>query len=145
MRLYTIGFTRKDAADFFGKLERAGISQLVDTRLRPSSQLAGFAKQKDLAFFVQRILGRPYRYERLLAPTAELLDAWRRRRIGWDEYERIYLELLERRRIAERLRPEELDGACLLCSEHEPDHCHRRLAAEYLRERWGGIEILHLK
>ena len=36
------------------------------------------------------------------------------------------------------------DDGVLLCSEAEPDRCHRRLAAEYLQHRWGGVEIVHL-
>ncbi|HHN66515.1 MAG TPA: DUF488 family protein, partial [Thermopetrobacter sp.] len=38
-----------------------------------------------------------------------------------------------------------IDGGCLLCSEDSPHHCHRRLVAEYLRDKWGDVEIIHLR
>ena len=42
-----------------------------------------------------------------------------------------------------QMQGEFFDGACLLCSEATPEHCHRRLPAEYLRERWGaGIRLI---
>ena len=51
---------------------------------------------------------------------------------------------MTRRRVEETVSPALLDGACLLCSEDKPDHCHRRLVAEYLDRHWGGVDIRHL-
>jgi uncharacterized protein (DUF488 family) len=39
---------------------------------------------------------------------------------------------------------ESFEGACLLCAEAVPHHCHRRLVAEYLNDKWGNVEIVHL-
>ena len=144
MKLFTIGFTRSKAAHFFGRLQAAGVTRVHDTRLNRTSQLAGFAKQDDLAFFLERIGGIGYRVEALLAPTAEMLDAYRAKQIGWDEYARRYLDLLVARRVEQRIAPGELDHHCLLCSEATPEHCHRRLAADYLSDTVGGLEIVHL-
>lgn len=44
MRLFTIGFTKKKAREFFGLLSGNGATALVDIRLRNRSQLAGLAK-----------------------------------------------------------------------------------------------------
>ena len=144
--LYTIGFARKSAAAFFGALQHAGIRQLLDIRLHNVSQLAGFAKRDDLAYFLDALCGARYRHELLLAPTAELLAAYRRRALGWPEYERRFLALLAERRVAERLPRELFAGpTVLLCSEPTAARCHRRLVAEYLQWAWGGLTIEHLE
>lgn len=143
MTLFTIGFTRTSARDFFDRLQSAGVRRVIDTRLNRVSQLSGFAKQDDLAFFLQRLSSIDYAIEALLAPTAELLKAYRDRDVGWDEYARRYLDLIGGRRIETHIDPGALESACLLCSEAKPDHCHRRLAAEYLAD-CGAVEIVHL-
>lgn len=144
MKLYTIGFTKSSAERFFGRLEKAGVKSVVDTRLHRDSQLAGFAKQSDLPFFLSSLSKIDYSVSELLAPTAEMLDAYRKKKIKWTEYENLYRDLLVSRHVETRLAAHSLDHACLLCSEATPEHCHRRLAAEYLTSVWGPIEIVHL-
>ncbi len=144
MTIFTIGFTKKRAQEFFGSLRDAGVERVVDVRLNNVSQLAGFAKRHDLAYFLREICDVDYVHVPSLAPTREILDANKKGQGSWEEYEERFLALMARRRIEDTLDPALLDGACLLCSEHRPHHCHRRLVAEYLRERWGGIEIEHL-
>ena len=144
MKLFTIGFTKSKAAHFFGRLEHAGVTRVHDTRLNRVSQLAGFAKQDDLSFFLERIGGIGYQVEALLAPTADILDAYRKKQIGWDEYARRYLDLLAARKVEHRIALHDLDRTCLLCSEAKPDHCHRRLAADYLAQAVSGLDIVHL-
>lgn len=145
MDVCTIGFTQRTAAAFFGALQAAGVRQLIDVRLHNVSQLAGFSKRDDLAFFLREICGAGYRHEPLLAPTPALLDGYRKQNHGWPAYERDFLALLAERRVEERL-PRDLFAtpSVLLCSEATPERCHRRLVAEYLRERWGGFAIRHL-
>lgn len=142
--LFTIGFTGKSAREFFGLLERAGVRRLVDTRLSNVSQLAGFTKKRDLEYFLRAIADIEYEHDAGLAPTKELLEDYKKKRIDWDEYARRFDELLRSRRPGERLSPGELDGACLLCSEPTPENCHRRLVAEYLKEEWKNVTIEHL-
>ena len=149
MKIYTIGFTKKSAARFFEEvLEPSGAKRVIDVRIHNSSQLAGFAKAGktggDLAFFLRRICAMDYVYVPELAPTAALLDDYRKHGQSWSAYEQRYVSLLDSRR-ASSLDPALLADGVLLCSEAEPDHCHRRLAAEYFQHRWGGVEIIHLR
>ena len=141
---YTIGFTKKNAREFFTKLEKAGVKRIVDVRLNNSSQLAGFAKKDDLEFFLSRIGGIGYVHFVDLAPTKEILDAYKEKQIDWAEYEQKYRRLLEARDIANKLPEKMRDGDCFLCSESEPSKCHRRLAAEFLTKALGDVQIVHL-
>lgn len=143
--LYTIGFTEKSAERFFSLLENNDVRKVVDTRISNASQLAGFAKGKDLAFFARRIGNMEYSHELTFAPTKELLDRYRAKQMSWDEYATAYLNLLDMRKIAKRVRIEDLHQNCLLCSEHSPEKCHRRLLAEYLRSKEPDLQIIHLK
>ena len=144
MRILTIGFTHKSAEQFFGALEHAGTRTVVDIRLHNTSQLAGFAKRDDLRFFLDRVAGIGYRHEALLAPTEEILTGYQKKAITWADYEEQFDALLRERVVESRLDPAALDDACLLCSEAKPDQCHRRLVAEYLKEHWESVEIVHL-
>lgn len=146
IKIFTIGFTKQSAESFFGKLQSAGVKRVMDVRLNNISQLAGFAKKDDLAYFLNSICGIDYVHLlEELAPTKEILDEYRRRKkSGWPDYKRKYVELITYRRVEEKLSREMFDRGCLLCSEDVPDYCHRRLAAEYLKRKWGGIEIEHI-
>lgn len=145
MKIYTIGFTKKGASKFFNLLEDAEIERLVDVRLRNRSQLAGFAKRDDLRFFLNRLLGAEYEHREQLAPTAELLDSWRDDEIDWQTYEDRFHELMADRQVEYNLKQQTFEApTALLCSEHTPEHCHRRLVVEYLDEHWGDVEGVHL-
>jgi uncharacterized protein (DUF488 family) len=144
MRLFTIGFTKTSAENFFERLQKAGVERLVDVRLNNVSQLAGFAKRDDLRYFVKAICGIDYVHRPELAPTAGMLADYKKQRGEWNEYEKRFVRLMESRRIEATIPPAALEGACLLCSEKEPHHCHRRLVAEYLRDKWVDVQIRHL-
>jgi uncharacterized protein (DUF488 family) len=144
MKIFTIGFTKKSAREFFGKLRRPGLVRLIDVRLNNVSQLAGFSKRDDLAFFCESILSIPYVHLPELAPTQEMLDQYKKVRGDWVEYEKKFLWLMAERKVEDNVTRETLDGGCLLCSEPTPEHCHRRLVAEYLREKWSNLEIEHI-
>ena len=147
MEIYTIGFTKRSASEFFGALEAAQVRRVVDVRLNNRSQLAGFTKASDLPYFLDRILDASYEHEPLLAPESDMLKAYRAGDMSWTDYGRRYNELLESRRVGAALEKHAyLNRSALLCSELEPHRCHRRLAAEYLRSRWGEseIEIIHV-
>ena len=141
--LYTIGFTKKTAAEFFGLLRAAGVKRVLDVRLNNVSQLAGFAKKDDLAFFLREIADIEYRHVPELAPTQELIDLARKRH-EWDRFEAGYLRLIRTRKVADVVSRNELDHGCLLCSEDQPAHCHRRVLAEYLAQQFRGTQIVHL-
>ena len=145
MEIYTIGFTETTAENFFGRLKDAGVGRLLDVRLNNSSQLAGFAKAKDLPYFLRELLGASYEHEPLLAPTQDILDAYKKQDGSWEDYERDFVGLLEQRRVEAALDPAGFDTpTALLCSEASAEHCHRRLVCEYLAERWPDLRAVHL-
>jgi uncharacterized protein (DUF488 family) len=145
VKIFTIGFTKKSAKTFFTSLTNAGVRSLVDVRLNNVSQLAGFTKRDDLRYFTRAICDIDYIHMPALAPTAEILDPYKKRKNGdWALYERQFLDLMRARKIEEKISPGMLDGGCLLCSEEKPHHCHRRLVAEYLKKEWGDVEIEHI-
>lgn len=144
VQVFTIGFTKKGAEKFFGLLKDSGAKRLVDVRLNNVSQLAGFAKRDDLRYFLRELCGMEYIHEPELAPTQALLDAYKKQKGDWSVYVKDFVALMEQRKIEQSFTPEALDQSCLLCSEHEPEHCHRRLVVEYLFEKWGGINTTHL-
>lgn len=144
MEIATIGFTRSSARSFFERITGFQARTVLDVRLHNTSQLAGFAKRDDLAYLVQTICGAGYVEVPGLAPGAEMLKQYRAKQIGWDAYASAYLHLLAERRIESTLDRAAFDRGVLLCSEATPDHCHRRIAAEYLQGRWGDVTIRHL-
>ena len=145
MKISTIGFTRKPARRFFDLLRESGVNRVVDVRLNNGSQLAGFAKKEDLAFFLGELCGMEYVHLPVLAPTKELLDDYRKRRCDWVAYEDRFIALMRDRRIEETVPKEIVADGCLLCSEDKPHRCHRRLVAEYLEQHWSDVEIVHIR
>lgn len=144
MKIFTIGFTKKNAEQFFGRLMQPGLERVVDTRLNNVSQLAGFTKKGDLQFFLREICRIDYVHLPELAPTQNILDAYKKNGGDWSTYEQRFLALMAERRVEESLDKKLIAGGCLLCSEATPDQCHRRLVAEYLRDKWGDVDIQHL-
>lgn len=144
MILFTIGFTKKNAEHFFTMLKQPGLTRVIDIRLNNVSQLAGFTKKDDLRFFLKSICGIDYIHLPELAPTKKILDDYRKNGGDWGVYERDFLDLMTQRQVEKKIPRHLIDGGCLLCSEATPKHCHRRLVAEYLRDRWGNVEIKHL-
>lgn len=144
MKIYTIGFTKTSAECFFTRIQKAGVKKLIDVRLNNVSQLAGFAKKNDLRYFLKTICGIEYAHRPELAPTQEMLDAYKKEGGQWSDYEKRFLELMASRGVEQIIPRDAVDGACLLCSEDKPHHCHRRLVAEYLKDKWIELEIAHL-
>ena len=142
--LFTIGFTKKTAQEFFTLLSEAGVKRIVDTRLNNVSQLSGFAKRKDLKYFLKEIANIDYLHVLDLAPTKDILDDYKKNQGDWHTYEKSFLDLMKKRQIENKVSSEILDRACLLCSEASPHNCHRRLVAEYLNNKLGNINISHL-
>ncbi len=144
-KVYTIGFAKRGAKEFFKTLKEHGIQQLLDIRLKNSSQLSGYAKKDDLQYFLKVICNITYRHELLLAPTQDILDNYKKKRISWLDYEKQYLKLMELRGVEKNLPRTVFDiPSVLLCSEKTAEKCHRRLALEYLQSKWRDIKIIHL-
>ena len=145
MKLYTLGFTKKSAKTFFDLLREHRVGRLVDVRLRPDGQLAGFAKREDLAYFLAELAACDYRHLVALAPTDDILADYRQDR-DWDRYVRRFEALMDERGVPQTLDRDLFTerACCLLCSEATPDRCHRRLVAERLARHWSGVEVVHL-
>lgn len=145
MHIFTIGYSKRSAPEFFGALRQAGIRRCVDVRLGKTSQLAGFTKGGDLPFFLRELCGVEYIAEPLLAPTRDLVGAYRKGKASWEEYQQRFLQLLAERRVEVELNPRLFDvPTVLLCVENTAEHCHRRLIVEYLQGRWGDLSVTHL-
>ncbi|MCT4605740.1 MAG: DUF488 domain-containing protein [Marinisporobacter sp.] len=149
IKIYTIGFTKKSAQQFFELLERNNIKTVFDVRLNNSSQLSGFAKGKDLQYFLRQILSVGYIHNIEFSPTKEILNNYKKGKIDWEKYERQFSDLLSDRKLERYIKEElfsKLDGMCFLCSEATPEKCHRRLVAEYIRDLFKNenIEIIHI-
>ena len=146
--IFTIGFTKKNAEEFFRLLQEARVEKLIDIRENRVGQLAGFAKYPDLAFFLDRIAGITYDYQPTLAPSPEIRDAYRKTH-DWAQYEKSFEELMAQRRVLDEIDPALFEGKiALLCSEADPDQCHRHLVAEMLARHWSSqahvVEVKHL-
>jgi uncharacterized protein (DUF488 family) len=144
LKLYTIGFTKKDARTFFGLLIDNQVRTIIDVRIHNQSQLAGFTKKEDLPYFLEKIAGIGYVHLIEAAPEESLMKDLHSGKITWQAFETTYRDLLAKRKVFEKMDQNILDNGCLLCSEPTPEHCHRRLFAEYLKERIPDLEIVHL-
>lgn len=144
MNLYTIGFAKKRAEEFFNALIKSGVKKIIDIRLNNVSQLAGYTKKCDLEFFLSKIGNIKYVHMSIFAPSRELLDSYRKRKITWEEYEKKYFDLLDKRNTLKEIDYSLFVDSCLLCSENRADKCHRRLLAEYLKKHNPQINIIHL-
>jgi uncharacterized protein (DUF488 family) len=144
VKLFTIGFTKKTAEVFFTKLRRSGAERVVDVRLNNVSQLAGFAKRKDMQFFLRELCHMDYVHVPELAPTQGMLDEYKKNKGDWALYEQKFLELMTMREVEKKIDRGVIADGCLLCSEDKPHHCHRRLVAEYLKSHWGDVEVSHI-
>lgn len=144
MRLFTIGFTKKDAQTFFGLLLDHKITRVIDVRLNNESQLAGFTKKQDFSYFLRKIGNIDYMHMPIVAPKETTLKRYKKKEISWSDYEKEYLETLNERKVVNYFDESILAHSCLLCSEPTPDNCHRRLLAEHLKEKFNTIDIIHL-
>jgi uncharacterized protein (DUF488 family) len=145
MKAFTIGFTQKTAEHFFSLIKKNNISRVVDVRLNTTSQLAGFAKKNDLSYFLKELSHADYIHVPDLTPTKPMLDSYKNKTITWDNYADKFTNLMAQRHIERTINKNILDNGCLLCSEHEPHQCHRRLVVEYLNKNWDStIEVVHL-
>ena len=145
IKLFTIGFAGKAAEKFFALLMENGIRRVIDIRLHNTSQLAGFAKKDDLRYFLKAVGGIDYLHLPVLAPTEEILTAFKKNKGDWTVYERDFRALMVDRQVEGIVTPDTLHEGCLLCSEEKPRHCHRRLVAEYFRDKWGAVAVHHLE
>jgi uncharacterized protein (DUF488 family) len=145
MKTFTIGFTQKGADKFFTLIKNNNISRIIDVRLNNVSQLAGFAKRDDLKYFLSELCDADYIHLEELAPTKDILNDYKKKIITWEVYKDKFINLIAKRNIERTVDKSLLDNGCLLCSEHKPHHCHRKLVVDYLNKHWDtDIEVIHL-
>lgn len=143
--IYTIGFTKKSAKTFFSLIKSSNITTLIDVRLKTTSQISGFAKKNDLKFFLHELCDTEYEHLPELAPTNEILNAYKKKEISWEKFEDVFLNLMAQRNIEKFIKPILLKNSCLLCSEDAPHHCHRRLVVDYLNQNLNiNLHVRHL-
>ena len=145
MHILTMGFTKKNAEEFFGLIREYHVEILIDVRLNNQSQLAGFTKGRDIEFFLKEICDCRYSHEIQFAPTKDILNRYKKEQISWDKYEVEYNELIKKRNVLNIFKQKYsiYDKVLLLCSEPTPECCHRRLLAEFLNEEL-GVEVIHI-
>ena len=146
MKLFTIGFTQKNAKQFFELLKANQIELLIDVRLNNKSQLAGFTKGNDLEYLLAEICDCQYKHCLEYAPTKEILDGYKKGNITWEKYVELYLALMIKRGDYKNFHEkyEAYSNICLLCSEPTATQCHRRLAAEMIAKGNPDISIKHI-
>jgi hypothetical protein len=142
--LFTIGFTGKSAEHFFSLLIESKASKLIDIRINRTSQLAGFAKEQDLRFLIPELTSMEYLVREDLAPTKNLLASYRKKEISWDKFAENYQELLRDRVLYKTFSCVDFSNSVLLCSENNPEKCHRTLLANALIEQFPNLEIVNL-
>lgn len=146
MKLYTIGFTQKNAKKFFSLLRDNNVKAVVDIRLNNTSQLAAFAKGEDLKFFLTEFCNIDYIHDTTFAPTEELLKGYKNKKVSWGDYEKEFDRIMGMRNIKNYIAKNyaDKDSICLLCSEALPNQCHRRLVAEMFKKALDEVQIIHL-
>ena len=145
MIIYTIGFTKKSAEEFFGKIINEKIEVLIDTRLNNQSQLSGFSKGRDLPYFLKELANCKYIDEKNYAPTKDILNEYKKGITSWEEYEVKYNKLIQTRNMVDNFikNYSNYSRVVILCSEHTPEHCHRRLLVDAIIKNI-ECEVVHL-
>ena len=146
MIIYTMGFAQKNAETFFELIKKNEIELLIDIRLNNKSQLAGFTKGPDLKYFLKRICNCEYDHCIEFAPTKEILDAYKKNQISWQQYVDQFIPLMERRNAVEifNKKYKNFNSVCFLCSEPTPEKCHRRLLSDIICKHDTNINIKHI-
>jgi uncharacterized protein (DUF488 family) len=144
MELFTIGFTQKTAAEFFSTLQTAAVKRVVDVRRNNVSQLAGFTKRDDLAYFLSAIAGIDYLHAVDLSPSKDLIDGYRKDGMPYREFAATFRKELRARKVEKNPDLVLVDGDCLLCSEPSAGACHRSVVASYLSKSLGMPTVVDL-
>jgi len=142
IKLFTIGFSKKTAQEFFDILKINRVKKLIDIRRNNISQLAGFTKKKDLEYFLKTIANIEYSHVLEFSPTSEMLKDYQKKKLTWEKYEILYNSLIQEAGYLEKLNGQYFENACFLCSESTSDFCHRRLLADLVlssfnKNKWG--------
>lgn len=143
IKLYNIGFTQKTAEEFFEKLKKNKIECLVDIRLNPNGQLSRFAFEKDLPYFLDKLVdGCQYAHRIDLAPKKELLKEVRDKCCAMSKDYKLFEVAFNQQLLSESNIENfvsqfgKYKRVVLLCSEPTIDKCHRRLVSDMLLRKF---------
>lgn len=142
--LFNIGFTQKTAEEFFEKLRVNKIECLVDIRLNPNGQLSRFAFEKDLPYFLDKLVdGCKYAHRIDLAPKKELLMQVRDKTNPMSKDYKLFEVAFNKQLKTEShindfvTKFGKYSRVVLLCSEPTTEKCHRRLVSDMLLKIFG--------
>jgi uncharacterized protein (DUF488 family) len=142
-RLLTIGYEGCTIQQVVAVLAAAQVGLLIDVRALPRSRKPGFSKrqlaagldEKGIAYVHLQGLGTPKPgRDAVRAGHPEIMETIFREHMTSD---RAQVELGRAKVLALETR------ACLLCFEHDPACCHRRIVAEMIAADTGQ-KIVHL-
>ncbi|HLB22914.1 MAG TPA: DUF488 domain-containing protein [Dehalococcoidia bacterium] len=150
MKLYTIGHSTAELPALIDTLRDNGVDVLVDVRSKPRSRMQHFDFGPLQAAVEQT--GIRYRFlgDRLggMPRDPEIAERWRQGKLdpvivahlrATDEWADGLDEL------ARLVRADAGEAAvCIMCSEANPDECHRKAVALDMTEVIPGLEIEHL-
>lgn len=131
--LYTIGYQKRDLAEYIKLLRAAGINVLVDVRETPWSHKPGFSKSAlaqalanvGIEYVHAKFAGNPKRL-REGAPSHDVCLEWYARLLDQDgEIVSMFDQLITQLTAAGK-------RVCITCFERHPGDCHRSILAE----RW---------
>ncbi len=142
-RIFTIGFTKKSAEQFFDILQKNEIDLIADVRLNNKGQLAGFTKERDFKYFLS-LFKIDFIHLINFAPTKGLRNSYHSD-WNYEIYKNNYIKLLNSRDAVTNLVKLNLpyNNICLLCSEPEADKCHRSVAAEEISKKL-SLSVSHV-
>ncbi|RBQ23990.1 hypothetical protein ALNOE001_05380 [Candidatus Methanobinarius endosymbioticus] len=134
MEIFTMVSSRKSAEEFFNNINQNKIELVLDVRLHNHSQLLGFTKGTDLEYFLDNISSCKYVHDERFCQTEEVLENYRKKIINWEEFEKKYLEFIEKRDMVTLFNKKygNLHNVLILCSGKSPKTCHGRLLAQKL-------------
>lgn len=142
--LFNIGFTQKTAEEFFEKLRVNKIECLVDIRLNPNGQLSRFAFEKDLPYFLDKLVdGCKYAHRIDFAPKKELLMQVRDKANPMSKDYKLFEVAFNKQLKTEShindfvTKFGKYSRVVLLCSEPTTEKCHRRLVSDMLLKIFG--------
>jgi uncharacterized protein (DUF488 family) len=141
--LTTIGYEGTTLDKVLGTLSKARVSLLIDVRAVAASRKPGFSKRQlaagldehGIAYVHLQPLGTPKPgRDAVRAGHPERMEVIYQAHIAGDQPQAT---------LAEAILLARTHRACLLCFEHDPARCHRRLLAEMITAETGQ-EIRHL-
>ncbi len=129
--------SRKSAEEFFNKINENEIELVLDVRLHNHSQLLGFTKGTDLEYFLDKISSCKYVHDEIFCQTEKVLNEYRKKIITWEDFEKSYSELIEKRDMISLFNQKygSFNNVLILCSGKSPETCHGRLLAKKLANK----------